>query len=83
MPKGRPVSRLSSPISSRTAAALRYPAARKPSPPASDTAAASAGVDGPPAIGAWTIGCSSCVSEKRTDQKIRSPRCESVSWAEG
>lgn len=30
----------------------------KPYPPASATAAASAGVDGPPAIGAWTIGSS-------------------------
>src|SRR4051812_45821314 len=28
----------------------------KPRPPASLTAAASSGVDGPPAIGAWTIG---------------------------
>ena len=81
-PNGRSVSRLSSPISARTASALRYPAARKPRPPASDTAAASAGVDGPPAIGAWTIGCSSCENEKLTDQKIRSSRCESVSWVE-
>ena len=36
-----------------------YPAARKPSPPASHTAIASSGVDGPPAIGAWTIGSGS------------------------
>jgi hypothetical protein len=35
---------------------VRYPAARKPRPPALLTAAASAGVDGPPAIGAAMIG---------------------------
>jgi hypothetical protein len=67
-------------MSARTASGVRYPAARKPSPPASQTAAASAGVDGPPPIGAWTIGWSRSESEKGTAQKIRSSRCESVSW---
>src|SRR5579859_2405122 len=36
--------------------AVRYPAATKPSPPAFVPAAASSGVDGPPAIGATRIG---------------------------
>src|SRR4051794_5725271 len=39
--------------------AVRYPAARKPSPPALDPAAASSGVVGPPAIGATITGLSS------------------------
>lgn len=36
--------------------AVLYPAARNPSPPASDTAAASCGQEAPPAMGACTIG---------------------------
>ena len=52
-------------MSCATAAAGLYPAARKPSPPASHTAMASAGVEGPPASGACTIGCGSEESEKR------------------
>src|SRR5271165_4438200 len=42
--------------SSANRSALRYPAGMKPSPPALDTAAANAGVPGPPAIGAPTMG---------------------------
>ena len=68
-PNGRDVSRRSSAMSDLTASGVRYPAARKPSPPASDTAAASAGVDGPPPSGAWTIGCSSCEGEKATARR--------------
>src|SRR3954452_20390763 len=59
MPKGPSVSARSAPICSRTESKVRYPARRKPRPPASETAAASSGVEGPPAMGAWTIGCSS------------------------
>src|SRR5437879_3974102 len=43
-------------MSSANCSALRYPAGMKPSPPAFDTAAASDGVPGPPAIGAPTMG---------------------------
>src|ERR1700677_886079 len=43
---------------SASSAADRYPAARKPSPPPLLPAAASSGVDGPPASGASTIGMS-------------------------
>src|SRR5690349_15546518 len=53
-PNGRPVSARVCPICSRTTAADLYPAARNPIPPASQTAATSAGVDPPPAIGACT-----------------------------
>src|ERR1700756_1318287 len=42
--------------SSANCSALRYPAGMKPRPPALVTAAASAGVPGPPAIGAPTMG---------------------------
>src|SRR5690606_2047179 len=55
-PNGRDVSRRVAAMSARTASGVRYPAARKPRPPAFDTAAASSGVEGPPAIGACTIG---------------------------
>src|SRR3954468_1355679 len=59
MPKGPSVSVRSAPICSRAESTVRYPAPRKPRPPASQTAAASSGVEGPPAMGAWTIGRSS------------------------
>ena len=58
-PNGAGVPARTSPISVASASAARYPAARNPSPPASLTATVSAGVDGPPAIGARTIGWSS------------------------
>ena len=58
-PNGASVRERTSATRDANASGLRYPAARNPSPPAPLTAAASAGVDGPPAIGAWTIGCSS------------------------
>src|ERR1700741_1560716 len=43
-------------MSSANRSALTYPLGMKPSPPALDTAAASAGVPGPPAIGAPPMG---------------------------
>src|SRR4051812_50193500 len=55
-PTGLDVSARNSSSSACTAAAVLYPAARKPRPPASETAAASAGVVGPPASGAPAIG---------------------------
>lgn len=55
-PNGWPVSRRSCLISLYMPSAVLYPAARKPSPPASATAATSCGQDTPPAIGACTIG---------------------------
>lgn len=55
-PKGRPVSPRSCLISWYMPSAVLYPAARNPSPPASDTAAASCGTETPPAMGACTIG---------------------------
>ena len=61
-PHGPDVAARTARISSLTACARLYPAARKPSPPASHTAIASSGVDGPPAIGAWTIGSGNVVT---------------------
>src|ERR1700756_4379080 len=43
-------------MSSANCSAVKYPAGMKPSPPALVTAAANAGVPGPPAIGAPTTG---------------------------
>src|SRR6185437_1403230 len=43
-------------MSAANSSAVRYPAGTNPSPPALDTAAASAGLPGPPAIGAPTMG---------------------------
>jgi hypothetical protein len=40
----------------RSSSTVRYPAATKPKPPALMTPAANAGVDGPPAMGAWMMG---------------------------
>ena len=53
-------------ISARMAAAVLYPAARKPSAPAAEAASTSPAVEGPPAIGATTTG-------------HRASRCEHVS----
>src|SRR6516165_342377 len=49
-------------MSSANRSALKYPPGMKPSPPALDTAAANAGVPGPPAIGAPTMG--TAISQK-------------------
>src|SRR5271163_1679697 len=43
-------------MSSASRSAFRYPPGTNPSPPALDTAAAPAGLPGPPAIGAPTMG---------------------------
>src|SRR4051794_40368521 len=56
-------------------AALRYPAATNPSPPASDTAAARAGVEGPPASGASTIGNVRVSRTTGTASLHRADRC--------
>ena len=53
---GPDVSRLVSRMPSRTASGCRAPTAKEPSPPALVTAAARAGVEMPPAIGAWSTG---------------------------
>src|ERR1700739_4815466 len=55
-PSGPVVMARAAAMSSANRFALRDPAGMKPSPPALDTAAASAGVPGPPAIGAPTMG---------------------------
>src|ERR1700730_4937502 len=57
-PIGPVVAARAATLSLANRSALIYPPARKPRPPALDTAAARAGVPGPPAIGAPTIGTS-------------------------
>src|SRR5262249_15986651 len=55
-PNGAAVRPRTARISASTASGFLYPAASRPSPPASPTAATSAGVEGPPAIGAARTG---------------------------
>ena len=57
-PNGRRVRTRTCSIARRTSSTVLYPAAMKPSPPPSETAAASSGVDAPPARGAPTTGIS-------------------------
>ncbi len=70
MPKARDVSSRTADMSARRSLGVLYPAARKPRPPAPETDAASVGVESPPAIGAWTIGWSSCGKLRRTGASI-------------
>src|SRR6187551_3741907 len=60
-PNGRRVCARTCSIARRTSSTVLYPAAMKPSPPPSETAAASSGVDAPPASGAPTTGISAHV----------------------
>ena len=73
-PNGRSVSSPTSTSSGSSCSAVRYPAARVPSPPALLTAATSSGVVGPPAIGAPTIGITHSTGPIRTP----APPCASV-----
>src|SRR5882757_8550019 len=63
-PSGPDVSARAAVMRSARASAVRYPAARKPRPPALDPAAASSGVVGPPAMGATITGTSSARRSK-------------------
>src|ERR1700744_4930947 len=73
--------------SSASRSGLMYPAARKPRPPALATAAARAGVPGPPAIGAPTIGTSrsqnpSTIALPRHFPKLLRQRLFRLMWSE-
>ena len=58
IPKGRSVRERTSRLHSRICSGVEYAQPRNPRPPARETSAASAGVLGPPAIGAPMSGCS-------------------------
>src|ERR1700730_13607952 len=55
-------------MSSANRSALRYPPGMKPSPPALDTAAANAGLPGPPDMGAPTMG--TAISQKPSTMRL-------------
>src|SRR6201998_999267 len=95
-PSGPVVMARAAAMSSANRFALRDPAGMKPSPPALDTAAAKAGVPGPPAIGAPTMGTAMSQNPsttrliyhrpkllgQRSFRRIRTQHCGAVAFAQ-
>src|SRR5271155_1590797 len=72
MPNGPSASDRVVAVTRRSSSTVRYPAAMKPNPPALVTATVNAGVDGPPAMGAWMMGTSpSCSMSSVHDRGAR------------